>query len=60
MLREFVTDISWIIPIMIAVTLGVGILAIRSGLKPVTEVSRIASAIDPRTRIFDRFWRVGL
>jgi signal transduction histidine kinase len=49
MLREFVTDISWIIPILVAVTLGIGVLAIRGGLKPIIEVSRIAAGIDPGT-----------
>lgn len=49
MLREFVADISWIIPILVAVTLGIVVLAIRSGLKPITEVSRIAAGIDPGT-----------
>lgn len=49
LLREFVVDISWIIPIFVLVTLTIGILAIRSGLQPVREVSRMATSIGPST-----------
>jgi two-component system, OmpR family, sensor histidine kinase TctE len=46
-LRGFVFHIGWLIPIFLAVTLVIGILAIRSGLRPLREVSRMASAIGP-------------
>jgi signal transduction histidine kinase len=48
-LREFVLDIAWAIPVFVLLTLAIGILAIRSTLKPIREVSRIASSIGPTT-----------
>lgn len=47
LLREFVSDIAWIIPLFVVVTLAIGVLAIRSGLKPVRAVSEMASTIGP-------------
>jgi hypothetical protein len=47
LLQEFVVDIAWVIPVVLVITLGIGILAIRSGLKPVVRVSQIAASIDP-------------
>ena len=47
LLREFVLDLGWIVPILVVVTLGVGTLAIRSGLKPVRQISEMAAAIGP-------------
>ncbi|HEY7298998.1 MAG TPA: ATP-binding protein [Xanthobacteraceae bacterium] len=47
LLREFVLDLGWIVPILVLVTLGVGILAVRSGLKPVRQISEMAAAIGP-------------
>jgi signal transduction histidine kinase len=47
MSREFVIDLGWIVPLFVLVTLGVGILAVRSGLKPVRKISEMASAIGP-------------
>jgi signal transduction histidine kinase len=46
-LRGFVFHIGWLIPIFLAITLAIGILAIRSGLQPLREVSQMASAIGP-------------
>jgi signal transduction histidine kinase len=48
MLREFLFDVAWIIPIFIAVTLLVGVLAIRRGLAPLREASALAATIEPR------------
>jgi signal transduction histidine kinase len=49
LLREFVIDLGWLVPLIVLVTLGVGILAIRSGLKPVRKISEMAAAIGPGT-----------
>jgi signal transduction histidine kinase len=46
-LRGFVFHIGWLIPIFLAITLAIGILAIRSGLRPLREVSQMASVIGP-------------
>src|SRR5262245_47088995 len=43
LLREFVFDAMWVSPLLMLATLGIGILAIRSGLKPVREISRMAA-----------------
>ena len=48
MLREFVFDVMWIIPVFIAATLLVGVFAIRAGLKPLRQVSAQAARIEPR------------
>jgi two-component system, OmpR family, sensor histidine kinase TctE len=42
-----VFHIGWLIPIFLAITLAIGILAIRSGLRPLRDVSHMASAIGP-------------
>ena len=47
LLREFVLDIGWMIPLLVSVTLLVGVLAIQSALRPVAEVSQMAAAITP-------------
>lgn len=49
MLEEFVFDIAWVIPLFMLLALGIGILAIRNALKPVRELSEIASSIGPST-----------
>ena len=47
LLREFVFDIGWVFPLLVVVTLVVGVLAIRSAFKPITEVSQMAATIGP-------------
>ncbi len=49
LLREFVVDIAWVMPLLVVITLGVGIFAVRNGLKPVRAVSEMATAIGPST-----------
>jgi two-component system, OmpR family, sensor histidine kinase TctE len=49
LLQEFVVDLAWLIPIFMLLTLTIGILAIRGALKPIREVSQIASSIGPST-----------
>jgi signal transduction histidine kinase len=49
LLREFVLDIAWLIPPLVMVTVAIGMLAIRGGLKPVREVSEMAATIGPNT-----------
>jgi signal transduction histidine kinase len=48
-LREFVVDLAWMIPVMVCLTLAIGVLAIRSGLAPVRMASALAAAIGPST-----------
>jgi two-component system, OmpR family, sensor histidine kinase TctE len=48
-LREFVLDAAWLIPVFIAVTLLTGVYVIRRGLKPVRDISEMAAAIGPST-----------
>ncbi len=47
MLREFVLDLGWIIPLLVIATLVVGAVAIRSAFKPVAAVSQMAAEIGP-------------
>jgi two-component system, OmpR family, sensor histidine kinase TctE len=47
LLREFVLDIGWVIPLLVMVTLLVGVLAIQSAFRPVADISRMAAAIAP-------------
>ena len=47
LLEEFVLDIAWVIPLFMLLALGVAILAIRSTLRPIREVSEIAASIGP-------------
>jgi signal transduction histidine kinase len=47
LLWEFLTDIAWVLPILVAVTVLIGVLAIRGGLAPVRAVSEQAAAIGP-------------
>ncbi len=45
-LWEFVMDIAWVIPLVIAATLLIGVFGIRRGLAPLRKVSAKAAAID--------------
>jgi signal transduction histidine kinase len=47
LLRDFVLDIGWIIPLLVTLTLVVGVVAIQSAFKPIEEISKMASAIAP-------------
>jgi signal transduction histidine kinase len=47
LLGEFVVDIAWMIPILVILTLAIGVLAIRRGLAPVRAASALAAAIGP-------------
>src|SRR5262249_6069161 len=47
LLRDFITDVVRIVPLLVVVTVGVGILVIRRGLKPVRKISDIAARIGP-------------
>jgi signal transduction histidine kinase len=47
LLQDFVVDVAWVIPVLVAATLGIAVLAIRSGLRPVQRASRLAAAIGP-------------
>src|SRR5262249_57985840 len=46
-LREFVFDTMWVIPLLMLATLGIGVVVIRDGLKPVREISQKAASIGP-------------
>jgi two-component system, OmpR family, sensor histidine kinase TctE len=47
LLREFVFDIAWVSPLLMVATLGLGVFVVRSGLKPVRDISRRAAEIGP-------------
>jgi len=47
LLREFMLDVAWVIPLFAATTLAVGAWSIRRGLKPVRQVSERAASIRP-------------
>jgi two-component system, OmpR family, sensor histidine kinase TctE len=47
LLREFVFDVAWVSPLFMLATLGIGVFVVRSGLKPVRDISRRAAQIGP-------------
>jgi signal transduction histidine kinase len=47
LLRKFIHDIIWAVSFLVLAALAIGILAIRSGLKSVRDVSEKAAAIGP-------------
>ncbi len=47
LLREFVLDVAWVIPLFAAATLAVGVWSIRRGLAPVRLASEQAASITP-------------
>jgi two-component system, OmpR family, sensor histidine kinase TctE len=49
LLREFIVDIAWIIPLVVIVKLVIAVLVIRSGLWSVRQVSAMAAGIGPST-----------
>jgi signal transduction histidine kinase len=49
LLREFVLDVAWASPLLMLATLAIGVFVVRSGLKPVRDISRIAAGIGPDT-----------
>jgi two-component system, OmpR family, sensor histidine kinase TctE len=49
LLREFVLDLLWIIPLFVLATLVIGVFAIRGGLRPVRDASGMAAAVGPST-----------
>jgi signal transduction histidine kinase len=49
LLREFVFDVAWASPLLMLATLGIGVLVVRSGLRPVRDISRVAAGIGPDT-----------
>jgi signal transduction histidine kinase len=46
-LEEFVFDIAWVIPLFLLLALAVAALAVRRALKPLRDVSDVASSIGP-------------
>src|SRR6266576_80878 len=47
LLREFVSDTMWVTPLLMLATLGIGVVVIRNGLKPVRQISQKAASIGP-------------
>jgi signal transduction histidine kinase len=59
LLRGFVKHIAWVIAILLVITLLIGIVAIRNGLRPLRQLSRMATEITPAT-ISHRLPEIGL
>ena len=49
LLREFAFNMAWLVPLMVAATLTIGVFALRRGLAPLRQASASAAAIDPGT-----------
>ena len=47
LLRQFVFNLAWLLPLVVAATLAIGVLAIRRGLRPLRQASASAATIDP-------------
>jgi len=47
LLRDFVVDVAWVSPLLVVVTLVIGVFVIRRGLRPIREISEIAATIGP-------------
>src|SRR5262245_16736833 len=47
LLREFMVDAAWLIPLFMVITLATGKYAISGSLKPVRRISEMAAAIGP-------------
>jgi len=47
LLQDFAVDIAWVIPLFVLITLAIGVLVIRSGLKSIRDVSEAAGNIGP-------------
>lgn len=47
LLKEFVYELAWMIPLVAAATLAIGVFAIRRGLRPLRQASAHAATIDP-------------
>jgi signal transduction histidine kinase len=47
LLRRFIHDTVWAVSLLVLITMVVAMLGIRSGLKPIREVSQMAAAISP-------------
>jgi signal transduction histidine kinase len=47
LLQEFALDIAWMIPLLVLITLIIGVFVIRSGLKSVRDLSEMATNIGP-------------
>jgi signal transduction histidine kinase len=48
-LRDFVVDVAWVSPVLVLVTLAVGIFVVRQGLKPIRTVSETVAMIGPES-----------
>src|SRR5262249_47720072 len=47
LMRKFIHDTIWAVSILVLAALVVGILGVRSGLKPVRDISELAAAMRP-------------